>query len=402
MNQNNLRAVEADATTEEQLSSQSTSVNDPGGAAGKRKKMFAALAAAVVLAGAGYGTYWHLVASHYVSTENAYVAAETVQITPAISGTVNEVRVTDTQQVKKGDVLVVIDDTDAKLSLAQAQAELARAERRVQGYLATDQGLQAQIAAREADQKRAAAQLASAQADLARAKLDLSRREALAKSGSVSGEELSNARTAMSTAEANLRTATAAVAQADANRAAAIGSLKANATLTANTTVQTNPEVAAARARVEQAQVDLSRTVLRAPVDGVIAKRQAQVGQRVQPGAQLLAVVPIQEAHVDANFKEVQLKDVAVGQPVELEADLYGNKVKYHGVVAGFAGGTGSAFAVIPSQNATGNWLKVVQRVPVRIALNPEELKAHPLRVGLSMTATIDTAAAPRQQVASN
>jgi len=395
MSQNTLHAVEAQPSD-----ISTTEANNP--ASPKRKKLFAALAAAIVLSGAGYGGYWYLIGSHYVSTDNAYVAAETVQITPSISGTIREVRVTDTQSVRAGDVLAVIDDTDARLALAQAQADLAKAERRVHGYLATDQSLQAQVIAREAEQNRAAAQLASARADLERTKLDLSRREALAQSGSVSGEELSNARTALANAEANLRTANAAVAQAEANRAAAIGAMKANAALTVNTTLDTNPEVAAARAKLQQAQFDLERTVLRAPVDGVVAKRQVQVGQRVQAGAQLLSVVPIQEAHVDANFKEVQLKDVAIGQPVELTADLYGNKVKYHGTVAGFAGGTGSAFAVIPSQNATGNWLKVVQRVPVRIALDPQELKAHPLRVGLSMTATIDTSAGAREQVASN
>jgi membrane fusion protein (multidrug efflux system) len=371
--------------------------------ASPRKKLFAALAAVVAVAGIGYGAYWYLVASHYVSTDNAYVSAETVQITPAIGGTIQDVKVVDTQPVSKGDVLVIIDDTDAKLALASAEAELSRAERRFQGSVATDQGLQAQVAAREADQKRSAAQLTSAKADFERAKLDLTRREGLAKSGSVSGEELSNARTAFVNAEANLNVATAAVAQADANRAAAVGALKANAALTSNTTVATNPEVLVARTKLDQAKVDMERTVLRAPVNGIVAKRTAQVGERVPAGAPLLSVVPIQDAHVNANFKEVQLKNVAVGQPVELEADIYGSKVKYHGTVAGFAGGTGSAFAVIPSQNATGNWLKVVQRVPVRIALDPKELKAHPLRVGLSMRATIDTSAAPEaSRVAAN
>jgi len=389
MQQNNLRAVEAHPAEPAAVAA---------GPTGKRKKLFAALAAAVALAGIGYGSYWYLVASHYVETDNAYVSAETVQITPAINGTIRDVKVVDTQSVKKGDVLVVIDDTDAKLAQEQAQAELARAERRFQGSLATDQGLQAQVAAREADQKRAAAQLASVKADFERAKLDLSRREGLAKSGSVSGEELSNAQAAFATAQANLNAANAAVIQASSNRAAAIGALKASVAMTANTTVETNPEVLVARTKLNQAKVDMERTVLRAPVDGVVAKRTAQVGERVQAGTPLLAVVPIQDAHVDANFKEVQLKKVAIGQPVELEADLYGGKVTYHGVVSGFAGGTGSAFAVIPAQNATGNWLKVVQRVPVRIALNPEELKAHPLRVGLSMKATIDTTAAPKAE----
>lgn len=387
MQQNNLHSVKTEA---EVLAG---GIADPAGS--RRKKLFALLGMVVLLVGLGYGTYWYFVSSHYVSTDNAYVGAETVQITPSISGTVKAINVVDTQPVKKGDVLVVIDDTDAKLTLEQARAELARAERRVLGYMANDQGLSAQISAREAEQKRAAAQLSSAKANFERAKLDLTRREDLAKTGSVSGEELSNARTAYTESEANLRSANAAVAQAEANRAAAVGALKANTVLTANTTVETNPEVAVVRARFNQAEVDMERTVLRSPVDGIVAKRQVQVGQRVQSGAALLAVVPIQEAHVDANFKEVQLKKVQIGQPVELEADLYGSKVIYHGVVTGLSGGTGAAFAVIPAQNATGNWLKVVQRLPVRISLDPQELKAHPLRVGLSMSATIDTSAEP-------
>ena len=358
----------------------------------KRKKLFALLGAVVGVAAIGAGTYWTLVASHHVSTDNAYVAVEMAQITPEVSGTVREVLAVDTQQVKRGDILVKLDDKDAALNLAQAEAELARAERRVQGYLASDEGLQAQVQARIADQARSNAQLVSARADLQRAELDLKRRQALAKSGSVSGEELSNAQNVFSTASANLTAAEAAAKQAEANARAAQGSLKANQTLTVNTTVDTNPEVALARAKRDQARLDLARTIIRAPVDGVVAKRQAQVGQRVQAGSQLLSVVPLQQAHVDTNFKEVQLDKVRIGQPATLTADLYGSRITYHGKVAGLAGGSGAAFATIPAQNATGNWIKVVQRLPVRIALDPAELRAHPLQVGLSMEVTIDTA----------
>ena len=159
--------------------------------------------------------------------------------------------------------------------------------------------------------------------------------------------------------------------------------------LTAGDGVPTNPEVVAARARYEKARLQLERTVIRAPVAGVVTSRQVQVGQRIQPGANLMTVVPVQEAFVDANFKEGQLAKVKAGQKVELVSDLYGDKVKFHGTVVGMSGGTGSAFALIPAQNATGNWIKVVQRVPVRIRLNTQELKAHPLRVGLSMEARI-------------
>ncbi|WP_199181042.1 HlyD family secretion protein [Chromobacterium alticapitis] len=356
----------------------------------QRKKLFTLLFGIVAAAAIGYGGYWTLVGSHHVSTDNAYVAAEIAQLTPEVAGTIKEVKVVDTQPVKAGDVLVVLNDSDAKLALAQAEADLARAERRVQGYFANDEGLSAQTQARSADQARSAAQLSAARADLERAQLDLQRRQALAKSGSVSGEELSNAQNAFATASASLKAAEAASQQSAANYRAAVGSLKANQTLTADTTVDNNPEVTLARAKRDQAKLDLARTVIRAQVDGVVAKRQAQVGQRVQSGTPLMSVVPLQNAHVDANFKEVQLSKVRVGQPVELTADLYGGKVVYHGKVAGLSGGSGSAFAMIPAQNATGNWIKVVQRLPVRIALDPAELKAHPLQVGLSMEATID------------
>ncbi|GAA4499863.1 HlyD family secretion protein [Pseudaeromonas paramecii] len=359
--------------------------------AAKRKRGFAGLALVVALAAVGYCSWWWLVGSRYVSTDNAYTAAELAAVTPAVGGIVQAVAVVDTQAVKQGDVLVTLDDTDARLALAQAEANLALARRHVRSYLANDEMLAAQIKAREADEKRAAAQLLAAQADLARAKVDLTRREALVASGSVSGEELTNAKNALAQAEANLDAAKAASAQSQANRLSSIGSKKANASLIMDSTVETNPEVQLARARFEQAQVDLARTQIRAPVDGVVAKRQVQVGQRVQVGEPLMSVVPLQTVHVDANFKEVELSKVKVGQPVEVVADLYGDSQIYHGVVTGFSGGTGSAFSMIPAQNATGNWIKVVQRLPVRIELDAQELAARPLQVGLSMEATVDT-----------
>lgn len=357
----------------------------------RRNKMLLGLAGVVVVAGVAGGAYWWLHASNFVATDNAYAAAEVAQVTPAVGGTVLEVLVNDTQAVKQGDVLVRIDPTDAKLVLAQAEAELARAVRRVKGYVANDGGLKAQIAAREADQKSAAAQLTSAQADMARATIDLQRREALSKSGSVSGDELTNAQNAFAAAKARLASAQANQAQAQANREAAVGAKQVNATLIEGTTAETNPEVMLAQARRDQAQVDLERTTVRAPLDGIVAKRSVQLGQRVQAGAPLMSVVPVQNMYVDANFKEVQLAKVRAGQTVELHSDLYGSDVTYTGTVVGFSGGSGAAFAALPAQNATGNWIKVVQRLPVRIALKPEELAAHPLRVGLSMNATVDT-----------
>jgi membrane fusion protein (multidrug efflux system) len=277
--------------------------------------------------------------------------------------------------------------------LAEAEAELGRSVRRVRGYVANDDTLTAQIASRASEEKRAAAQVAAASADFERAQVDLTRRNALAASGSVSGDELTKARNAFETAKANLTAAQAMAVQSRANYTAAVGSRQANAVLIVNATEETNPEVALARARRDQAKVNLERTVIRAPIDGVVVRRVAQVGQQVQAGVPLLSVVPLADVHVDANFKEVQLDKVKIGQPVQVRSDLYGRSVTYHGVVAGLSGGTGSAFATIPAQNATGNWIKVVQRVPVRIKLDAAELAARPLQVGLSMTAVIDTRA---------
>ena len=358
---------------------------------GRRKALFAGFAAVLLAGAAGWGAYYVLIASHLAETDNAYVGADVAQVTPLVGGPVSSVAVHDTQFVRRGDVLVTLDDTDARIALASAEAELGSAERRVRGYLATDENLTAQIAARDADEVRAGANLASAQSDLDRARIDLDRRKALAANGAVSGDELTRAQNAFLNAQAAFSAAKAAQVQARANRSAATGSLAANLVLTDGTTVETNPEVVAARAKVDQAGVDLSRMVIRAPIDGVVTRRNVQVGQRVAAGAPLMQVVPIQQAYVDANFKEVQLHNVRIGQPVELMADLYGGSMKYHGKVVGLSGGTGAAFALIPAQNATGNWIKVVQRLPVRIAIDPDELRRRPLRVGLSMTATIDT-----------
>lgn len=333
-----------------------------------RKRAFLALGGVIALAAIGTASWWLLYASHHVTTDNAYVAAETAQVTAAVSGIVSTVTAVDTQSVRKGQVLVRIDPSDARLALAQAVADQDSAERRVQGYFANNDNLAATLRAREAD--------------LTRATQELARRQALAADGGVTGEELGNAR--------------AAVDSARAAREAAIAALRANQALTRNRSVDNNPEVQLARARTDQARIDLARTEIRAPIDGVVARRQVQIGQRVQPGAVLMSVVPVGQVHVDANFKEVQLDKVRIGQPVELEADLYGSAVTYHGKVAGLSGGSGAAFSMIPAQNATGNWIKVVQRLPVRIALDPAELAAHPLKVGLSMTATIDTAGSGR------
>ena len=357
----------------------------------RRNKRLLALGGGVVVVAVAATAYWTLYASHFVSTDNAYAAVEVAQVTPAIGGTIAEVKVKDTQAVKQGDVLVTIDPTDAQLALAQAEAELGRAVRRVRAYVANDGGLAAQVSARVAEEKRAEAQLSAAQADFERAQIDLKRRQALLASGSVSGDELTKAQNAHAAAQANLASAKAAIVQASANRVAAQGAREANAALIDQASGDSNPEILLARAKRDQAQVDLERTVIRAPMDGVVAKRQVQLGQRVPAGAPLLSVVPVQDIYVNANFKEGQLQKVRPGQSATVTADLYGSAVTYHGVVEGLAGGSGSAFAAIPAQNATGNWIKVVQRLPLRIRLDAQELAAHPLKVGLSMTVRIDT-----------
>jgi membrane fusion protein (multidrug efflux system) len=329
-----------------------------------RKHLMLALAGAVAVTGSGSGTYWKLYASHYVSTDDAYVGADSAQINAQVVGTIATVRVDNTALVHKGDVLATIDPADAQIDVARAEAEYQHTLQRVTQYFAQESAAVAQVSAREAD--------------LAHAKDEYDRRHGLAETGAVSAQEVSATRSAFDAARANL---TSAEEQLVAARA-----------LTHGTTVETHPETAAARAALERAKLDLARTTIVAPIDGVVTQRNVQVGQRVLPGVSLMAVVPVQAAYVDANFKEVQLEKVHAGQPVKLVSDLYGDDVVYRGRVVGFSGGTGAAFAVVPAQNATGNWIKVVQRVPVRIAIEPAQLAEHPLRVGLSMTATIDTA----------
>lgn len=359
----------------------------------KRRKLFAALGGAVLLAGAGY---WLLADGDLVATDNAYVAADSAQVTPLVSGAVTKVFVANTQNVKRGDILIRLDDTDARLALARAEADYARARRQFGQAVATSSSLAGQVSAGAASIGQAEAQVQVANAALAKARIDLDRRVGIADGGAVSGEELTVVRNAYATAQANLAQAKAGLAQAVASRNSASGSLAANNAMIAGVSVDGHPDVLAAKAKLDQARVDLERTVIRAPVDGVVTNRQVQVGQRVSAGSVAMTIVPIGAVYVDANFKEGQLERVRVGQPVELVSDLYGSDVVFHGRVEGFSGGTGSAFALIPAQNATGNWIKVVQRLPVRVSLDPKELKKHPLRVGLSMEAEIDVA--PRRK----
>ena len=358
----------------------------------QRRRLFTILGGVILVCAIGYLLYWILIASHYVSTDNAYVGADVAQVTPLVSGQVSEVRVADTQPVKTGDVLVVVDPADARIAAEHADAAYQQSLRMVRQTIATGDQLDAQVAGRQADLERAKAQLVSAQSDVARAKIDLDRRVALANSGAVSGEELTTAKNAYQNAQANLSATKAGGALAEANAKAAAAASQAQSALTQGTTPETNPEAQTAKANADQAKLDLSRTVIRAPVDGVVVRRNVQVGQRIAAGTPLMTIAPLGAVYVDANFKEVQLRKVRIGQPVTLKSDKYGGGVVFHGRVAGVGGGTGSAFAVIPAQNATGNWIKVVQRLPVRIRLDGEELKQHPLEVGLSMAVKINIA----------
>lgn len=357
----------------------------------KRRKLLLALGGAFSLAGAGW---WLLSDGDHVTTDNAYVNADSAQVTALVSGPVRTVDVVNTQVVRRGQILFRLDDSDARLALAKAEADYLKARKQFGQISATSGSLAAQVGARNADIGQARAQLASAIANLAKAGIDLRRRSELVESGAVSKEELSSAQNAYSTAQANVAQARAAIAQASASSGAARESWAANEALIAGTNVDTNPDVAAAKARLDQARLDLDRTIIRAPIDGVVTNRQIQVGQRIAAGNAVMTIVPVNSAYVDANFKESQLARVRPGQKVELKSDLYGGDVVYHGRVMGFSGGTGSAFALIPAQNATGNWIKVVQRLPVRIQLDPKELAAHPLRIGLSMEAEIDVSGA--------
>ena len=329
----------------------------------KRKRALLIVLCIVIVLGAILAVWWLLSGQFHETTEDAYVNGNIIQITPQLDGTVIAVNADDTDFVQAGEVLVRLDEADADIALADAESKLARAVRNVRNLKATSEELTATVELRRAD--------------LARADEDLARREKIKGSGAVSGEDVQHARDAQKVAQANL---TAAMQQLEATRA-----------LVDNTTIRNHPDVLNAAAQVRNAYLTQARTRIPAPAAGFVAKRSVQVGQRVTAGSTLMSVVPLNEVWVDANFKESQLAHIRIGQPVKLEADLYGGRVEYDGTIAGFSAGTGSAFALLPAQNATGNWIKVVQRLPVRIALDPKQLAAHPLQIGLSMSVAVDT-----------
>jgi membrane fusion protein, multidrug efflux system len=328
----------------------------------RRRTWLVLLAAVVLVVAVAVAIWWLVYARFYESTDDAYVAGDLVNVTPQVYGTVVEIAADETDRVQAGQQLVRLDATDAHVALLAAEQQLARAVRQTRTVFANRDQLSAVVAERRSD--------------LARAQSDFDRRRNLTASGAVSTEELGHARDTLTAARNALD--------------AAQKNLAASVALVGRTGVADNPDVQTAATQVESAWLALKRTSVHAPVTGYVARRSVQLGERIQPGEPLMSIVPLERLRVDANFKEVQLRRMRIGQPVRIVSDLYGRHVEYHGTVAGLGLGTGAAFALLPAQNATGNWIKVVQRVPVRIALDPRELERHPLRMGLSTEASVD------------
>lgn len=346
------------ATAENTQASEHSQDNNPR----KRKVMLLALTVIVILGGLGVWGWHELYGRWSESTDDAYVNGNVVEITPQVTGTVVSIGADDGDLVREGQVLVQFDPNDAEVGLQSAQANLARTVRQVRGLYSNVDGMRAQVNAQEAEVQKA--------------QENYNRRRNLAAGGAISQEELSHARDDLTSAQNAL--------------ANARQQLKTTSALVDDTVVSSHPDVQAAAAQLRQAYLANARSTLIAPVTGYVAKRTVQLGQRVQPGTALMAVIPLDQLWIDANFKETQLRDMRIGQPVEIETDLYGSDVKYSGTVDSLGAGTGSAFALLPAQNATGNWIKIVQRVPVRIHVNAEELARHPLRVGLSTEVNVN------------
>ncbi|KAB0549207.1 HlyD family efflux transporter periplasmic adaptor subunit [Pseudomonas argentinensis] len=329
---------------------------------GKRKRLLIGLGIIVVLCSAAIFAYHELYGRFYEETDDAYVGGNLVQITPQITGTVTRIAVDDGDYVEAGQPLVWLDPADTQVAQQSAEANLARTVRQVRGLYSNVDSYKAQVASRKIDVQRA--------------KADYQRRVTLASKGAISREELAHAQDTLNSAQSAL---TSAQQQLDTNQA-----------LVDDTVIASHPDVKSAAAQLRQAFLNNARSTLVAPVSGYVARRSVQVGSRIQPGTALMAVVPLHEVWIDANFKETQLREMRIGQPVTVEADLYGDDVTYQGHVESLGVGTGSAFSLLPAQNASGNWIKIVQRLPVRIRLDDEALDKHPLRIGLSTTVTVD------------
>lgn len=346
-----------------------------------RKRLLITATLIFILIAIIYSIWWLIYAANYESTDDAYVHGNLVTVNSKIQGTVTKINFDDTQMIKAGDLLIELDDTDTSISLMKAKSDLALAIRKTKTLYIQNDSLAADIDVQQANVKRA-------ETLLEKAENDLQRRNNLRKSGGVSGEELLHAKVAVRSAQAEL-------AQAKAALAASSAKLATNQALTNNTEITDHPDIRAAIQVLRKAWLDEQRTKIRAPVSGMVAQRSVQLGQHIQSGKTLMTIVPLDSLWVEANFKENQLKDMHPGQKVSLSSDIYGDKIVYHGELEGISAGSGSAFALLPAQNASGNWIKVIQRVPVRISLDKDELREHPLRVGLSMVAEVDLKSAP-------
>ncbi|EPM45113.1 HlyD family efflux transporter periplasmic adaptor subunit [Pseudomonas syringae] len=329
---------------------------------GKRKLLLTGLAIIVVLCGLAIWGWYHFYGQWNEETDDAYVNGNVVEITPLVTGTVISIGADDGDLVHEGQVLLQFDPSDAAVSLQSAEANLGKVVRQVRGLYSNVDGMKAQLAA-----QRTAVQTAQD---------NYNRRRSLAAGGAISQEELSHARDSLTSAQSALNN----IQQ----------QLSTSVALVDDTVVSSHPDVKAAAAQLRQAFLANARSTLVAPVTGYVAKRSVQLGQRIQPGTATMAVIPLDQLWIDANFKETQLGKMRIGQPVEISSDLYGSDVKYSGTIDSLGAGTGSAFALLPAQNATGNWIKIVQRVPVRVHINPEELAQHPLRIGLSTTVEVN------------
>jgi membrane fusion protein (multidrug efflux system) len=330
--------------------------------ASNRRFWFLILGAVVLVGALAYGLYWLMYSRYFESTDDAYVAGNVVTITSKENATVLALHADNTQTVSRGQLLIELDPAIAAVNLQAAQANLARVIRSVRGtFSRSDAG---------------SAQLNQARVALAQAQGDYQRRLKAFGTESVSGEELAHAKDAVSAAQAAVNTAQGGLAQTNS--------------AISGTDIAHNPDVLSAEAQLRAAAIAYGHMRIIAPLDGVVAQRTVQAGQQVAAGTPLMAVVPLNNVWIDANFKEVQLSRMRVGQPVTVTADIYGGGVNYHGHIEGLGAGSGSAFALLPPQNASGNWIKIVQRVPVRVALDPQELKDHPLRVGLSVAVEAD------------
>ncbi len=327
----------------------------------RRGKLLRGLLAIVVLLLAAAALWYFMFGRWFEETDDAYVQGNQVQITPLVTGTVVAINADDGMRVERGQLLVQLDPADTEVALQQARANLARTVRQTRGLYRSVEGAQAELSAR--------------QVTLNRVREDFARRKGLAATGAISDEELAHARNELAAAEAAVAGSRETFERSNA--------------LVDDTVIATQPDVEAAAAQLRQAYLNNARAGIVAPVSGYVARRSVQVGQRVQPGTALMAVVPTEQMWVEANFKETQLRHMRLGQEVELRSDLYGGDVKYKGRIDSLGLGTGSAFSLLPAQNASGNWIKIVQRVPVRIAIDAKQLADNPLRIGLSMKAEV-------------